>query len=112
MQIDYYAENFKALQATCQERGTAVQTIKSLAYRPWMGREHTASTWYEPLKDPPDIDLALHWALGREGIHVISTGDVEVLPHVLAAAERFEGPTPDEEMRRLVERARMEPIFV
>src|SRR5205823_3331701 len=63
MQIDYYAENFNGLQATCQERGAAVQTIKSLAYRPWMGREHTASTWYEPLKEPADIDLALHWAL-------------------------------------------------
>jgi aryl-alcohol dehydrogenase-like predicted oxidoreductase len=112
MQIGYYAENFNALQATCRERGIAVQTIKSLAYRPWMEREHTASTWYEPLKDPADIDLALHWALGREGIHVISTGDVEVLPHVLAAAERFTQATPDEDMRKLVERAKMEPIFV
>src|SRR5437762_10338909 len=31
MQIPYYAEHFNGLQATCQERGTAVQTIKSLA---------------------------------------------------------------------------------
>ncbi len=112
MQISYYAENFNALQATCRERGVAVQTIKSLAYRPWMGREHTASTWYEPLKETTDIDLALHWALGREGIHVISAGDVEVLPHVLAAAERFKQATSDEDMRLLVERTKMEPIFV
>src|SRR2546427_2711635 len=34
----YYAGNFDALQTTCQERNAAVQTIKSMAYRPWMGR--------------------------------------------------------------------------
>src|SRR5436309_1915874 len=37
MRNPYYAENFYALQATCQERNAAVQTIKSIAYRPWMG---------------------------------------------------------------------------
>src|SRR5256885_15562371 len=35
MQSAYYAENFEALAATCAERGTAVQTIKSIAMRPW-----------------------------------------------------------------------------
>src|SRR5919206_2241284 len=37
VQSAYYRENFDALQATCQERNIALQTIKSLAYRPWMG---------------------------------------------------------------------------
>src|SRR5437762_9997660 len=52
LQSAYYATNFDGLQATCRERNAAVQTIKSLAYRPWMGRPRTASTWYEPLEDP------------------------------------------------------------
>lgn len=112
LQIPYYAENFNALQATCQERNIAVQTIKSLAYRPWMGRTRTSSTWYEPLTDPPDIELAVHWALGRPGIFVISAGDVQLLPHVLAAAGRFERATTDSAMHQMVERLRMEPIFV
>src|SRR5207249_9585238 len=71
MQNPYYAENFDRLQAACQERNAAVQTIKSIAYRPWMAREHTASTWYHPLADPHDIELAVHWSLGRPGIFVI-----------------------------------------
>src|SRR4030095_7708229 len=29
LQSEYYATNFNALQATCQQRNTAVQTIKS-----------------------------------------------------------------------------------
>lgn len=112
IQIPYYAENFDALQATCRERNVAVQTIKSIAYRPWMGRDRTASTWYEPLEEPSEIELAVHWALGRAGIFVISVGDIHLLPHVLEAAERFERPTADHDMQDLVNRLQMEPIFV
>jgi hypothetical protein len=108
----YYAENFDALATTCQSRDAAVQTIKSLAYRPWMGRERTATTWYEPLERDDEIQLAVHWALGRPGIFVITTGDVQLLPRVLAAAETFERAPSDEAMRGLVERRQMEPLFV
>ena len=37
MRLPYYAENFEALVKTCVERRVAVQTIKSIALRPWMG---------------------------------------------------------------------------
>src|SRR5262249_60478579 len=70
----YYAENFDALERACEQRNTAVQTIKSLAYRPWSGRPRTATTWYEPLADQPEIDLAVHWALGRLGIVGMTAG--------------------------------------
>lgn len=112
MQIPYYAENFNALQATCRDRNTAVQTIKSIAYRPWMGRTRTATTWYQPLSGPDDITLAIHWALGRPGIFVISAGDVDLLPHVLDAAERFEQAIADSDVAEMVQRLTMEPLFV
>jgi aryl-alcohol dehydrogenase-like predicted oxidoreductase len=112
VQSSYYAQNFDALQATCRERNTAVQTIKSLAYRNWMGRPRTATTWYEPLEDQSDIDTALHWALGRDGIFVISSGDVNLLPKVLDAAERFATRPSDAQMQQLVDRLHMEPLFV
>ena len=112
MQSPYYAENFTALQAACRERKTAVQTIKSLGYRPWMGRERTTSTWYEPLQDPADIELAMHWALARPDIFVISAGDIHLLPHVLSAAEHRHEAPPDSAMNALVERLHMEPLFV
>jgi predicted aldo/keto reductase-like oxidoreductase len=112
MQNGYYAENFNGLQDTCRQRNVAVQTIKSIAYRPWMGREHTTSTWYEPLRDPADVKRAVHWALARPGIHVISVGDVQVLPLVLDAAERFQQPAADSDMQAMVDRLTMEPLFV
>src|SRR5437763_1565493 len=107
-----YPDRFFAVKATCQERNAAVQTIKSLAYRPWSGRERTATTWYQPLEDQADIDPAVHWALGEPGIFVISTGDVNVLPKVLEAAERIERRPADAELERMVERLQMEPLFV
>ena len=112
MQNSYYAANFDALYRTCRERNVAIQTIKSIARRPWLGRPHTRSTWYEPLQDPADIERAVHWALGYPGIFVISAGDVNLLPHVLDAAETFDQPPPDAEMQALVDRLEMEPIFV
>src|SRR5437763_1736159 len=48
LQSDYYRANFDGLQQTARDRRVAVQTIKSLAYRPWSGRERTRSTWYQP----------------------------------------------------------------
>jgi len=88
MQLPYYAENFEALVATCRERKVAVQTIKSIALRPWRDRAHTHSTWYEPLEDQADIDLAVWWVLGREGVFLNTVGDVNLLPKVLDAASR------------------------
>jgi aryl-alcohol dehydrogenase-like predicted oxidoreductase len=109
----YYASNFDGLVQACQARGTAVQTIKSLAYRPWMGRERTASTWYEPLADQPSIDQAVWWAMARPEIFVITTGDVGLLPRILDAAERFPGQAPsDQAMQQLVQEHQMEPLFV
>jgi aryl-alcohol dehydrogenase-like predicted oxidoreductase len=115
MQIPYYVEQFNALLSTCQQRNVAVQTIKSIAYKPWMGRAHTRSVWYEPLEDQQDIDLAVHWVLKQPGIFLNTVGDIHLLPRVLDAANRFQadsaGPT-DEQMSALVARLGMEPLFV
>ncbi len=112
MRNTYYAEQFNALLATCQQRNIAVQTIKSIAYRPWLGRPHVHTTWYEPLTEQQDIDLAVHWALQQPGIFLNTVSDIHLLPRVLEAASRFvSGPT-DEQMEELVARSGMQPLFV
>ncbi len=112
MQDPRYAETLESLAAVCAERRVALQTIKSLARRRWDGREHTAATWYEPLREQEDVDLAVHWVLGRPDAFLLTTGDVEILPRLLAAAERFESRPSDEQMRDLAARAEAEPLFV
>jgi aryl-alcohol dehydrogenase-like predicted oxidoreductase len=112
MQNSYYRENFEALLKTCRERRVAVQTIKSIAHRPWMERDHTRTTWYQPFEDPGEIDLAVWWALGHAGIFLNSVGDVDLLPLVLDAAKRFHEAPSDDTMRALVEGSHSEPLFV
>ena len=112
MQNPVYAEAFEALLALCAERGIAVQTIKGITLGPWGEREHTAATWYEPLREQPDIDLAAHWVLGRPDAFLLTTGDVEILPRLLDAAERYERRPSDEEMAELTARRDLAPLFV
>ncbi|HEX9527630.1 MAG TPA: hypothetical protein VF951_09035 [Streptosporangiaceae bacterium] len=104
--------HFNALYETCRERRVAVQTIKSIALRPWAGRPHTRATWYEPLEQQDDIDLAVWWAMSRPGVFLDSVGDVDVLPKVLDAASRFTAAPNDAAMSALVDRTAAEPLFV
>jgi aryl-alcohol dehydrogenase-like predicted oxidoreductase len=101
MQDPRYAETFDELAAICKQRDVALQTIKSLAYKPWEGREHTAATWYEPLTEQPDIDRAVGWVLGNPQAFLLTTGDVDILPKLLGAAERGPARPADDEMAAL-----------
>jgi aryl-alcohol dehydrogenase-like predicted oxidoreductase len=105
-----YLRNFKAILDLAKTRNFAVQTIKSICRRPYHG-ERTHSTWYEPLTDQKQIDLAVHWVLGQEGIFLNTVGDITVLPKVLNAASRFEARPSEETMQSLVETREMEPLF-
>jgi aryl-alcohol dehydrogenase-like predicted oxidoreductase len=110
-QNDQYRSEFESLFKLCQARQVAVQTIKSIVHRPWGDEAPSRATWYRPLEEQGDIDLAVHWVLGHEGIFLNSVGDIHVLPRVLEAADRFESAPRDKEMQSLVGRLGMEPLF-
>lgn len=112
MQNPYYSAAFERVAAVCKERNAAMLTIKSIARRPWWGREHTRSTWYEPFEDQHDIDAAVHWVLARPGIFLATPGDIHLLPKVLDAASRFVSGPDDEVMREQGERLETRPLFV
>lgn len=108
-----YIDDFEALVEICAERNVAVQTIKAITKAPWAdGQEHTASTWYEPLRQQDAIDAAVHWVLGRPDIYLNTVGDIHILPLVLDAAERFEARPTDGQMEALAESWEMAPLFV
>jgi hypothetical protein len=111
MRDQRYAADFEELAAACTERGVAIQTIKSISLAPWDGRTSTASTWYEPLREQADIDLAVHWVLGRPGIFLNTAGDVTLLPKVLDAARRFDSQPPDNALEDLASRRKLVPLF-
>jgi aryl-alcohol dehydrogenase-like predicted oxidoreductase len=111
MRDEQYAADFEALAAACAERGVAVQTIKSISLAPWNGREQTAATWYEPLREQDDIDVAVHWVLGRPDVFLNTVGDVELLPKVLDAAARYDARPGDDAMDELLARRALVPLF-
>ncbi len=111
MQNPQYAADFEALVKLCRERNVAVQTIKSLTRRRWGDRPQTRATWYEPLEDQADVDLAVGYVLGRPGIFLNTVGDIHVLPQVLDAASRFEAAPSEAAMQALVARMDMAPMF-
>jgi hypothetical protein len=112
MQDAHYAAAFEALSAVCRERNVAMQTIKAVARRPWWGKERTHSTWYEPLDDQLDIDASVHYVFARPGVFLNTVGDLDILPKVLDAANRFTGPPDEATLREIVLGREMLPLFV
>jgi len=85
--------------------------IKSLARASWGSHPHTRDTWYQPLEEQADIDLAVHWVLGEPAVFLNTVADIHLLPRVLDAAQRFERKPPDTEMKVLAARASLQPLF-
>lgn len=107
-----YAADFRELQSLCQSRDIPMQTIKAVVRRPWDEQERTRATWYQPLEEQNDIDVAVQWLLGHPGLFLNTVGDIHVLPCVLDAASRYENGRTDEEMEQLMETQQMAPLFV
>ncbi len=112
MQNPEYAADFAELSRVCAERNVAMQTIKGITRAPWGDREQNTTTWYQPLEDQDSIDLAVHWVLGNEQVFLNTASDVDLLPKVIDAAERFSTRPSDVAMDGLVRAQSMEPLFV
>ena len=107
-----YAADVEALLSLCRERGVATQTIKAITLGPWPERKPERSTWYEPLVEQGDIDIAVRYVLGRPGLFLNTPSDIGLLAKVLDAAERG-GPAPSEaDSDALIARRSMTPLFV
>lgn len=112
MQNPRYAKGFNEVAALCKERNVALQTIKGVTRSPWNDMKQTRTTWYRPLEVQEDIDRAVHWVFGHPQAFLNTAGDINILPRILDAAHRFEERPPDDEMQAMMDRLKMEPLFV
>lgn len=114
MQDSTYAREFEELYALCQERGVAMQTIKSIAKRRW--REDDTSTrrsWYEPFRDEGIIERAVHFILRRDKLFLNTSSDTSLLLKLFAAVESFNvGVADDLDAQVIADNAVSEPLFV
>jgi len=112
MQNPRYAADFHELVGLCHKRNVAVQTMKSIARWPCGGRSKTYNTYfYEPLEAQDAIDKSVHWSLGFPDSFLITAGDMQFLPKMLDAANRFEKQPSDIEMRAMVKEFDIQQIF-
>jgi len=112
MQNPRYAASFDELVGLCRKRNVAVQTIKSIARRPWGSSPKTYNTYfYEPLETQDAIDKSVQWALGLPDSFQITAGDMQLLPKMLDAASRFEKRPSDTEMSAIGDKFDIQPIF-
>lgn len=112
MQNPTYAANFEALFQYCRSHNTALQTIKSIARRPWDNRPKTFNTYfYEPFETQAAVDRAIHWAMALTGSFLITAGDMRLVGKILDAAARFERRPSEAEMLALTEEYGVRQIF-
>jgi predicted aldo/keto reductase-like oxidoreductase len=107
-----YWADVEALLQVCAQRHVAVQTIKAVVKAPWGERTQTGPTWYEPLREQAEIDLAVHWVLARRQVFLNTVGDIALIPKVLDAAERFGAAPGEAAMAGQLERMKMSNLFV
>ena len=107
-----YARDVEELIALCESRGVAMQTIKAITLSPWPGeRPPRPTTWYQPLTEQGDIDLAVRFVLSRPGLFLNAASDIDLLAKILDAADRGGQAPSAEEMEDMVRRREMSPLF-
>lgn len=109
-----YASDMARLLALCEERGVAVQTIKSVARRRWRDDDDTFPrfSWYEPLMDAEAIGRAVWYVLSRPGLFLNTSSDARILRYVLEAASSAQVPPTDAQLDADVADFAMAPLFV
>ena len=112
---DDYRADVEELLSVCDERGVAVQTIKAIARRRWRAAREPGEkrqSWYEPLTDPAAIGRAVRYVLSDPRLFIDSSSAIDVLRHVLEAADGVGLPAPTrEELSRDVAEFDVSPLF-
>jgi predicted aldo/keto reductase-like oxidoreductase len=108
---DDYRRDVQKLLAVAAERDVGTMTIKTWAREPWGEQKPEYHTWYKPFTEADMVERSLRFTLSQPITAAISAGDSRLLPAILAAAERFE-PMSEEEQASLVAKAgEYETIF-
>jgi aryl-alcohol dehydrogenase-like predicted oxidoreductase len=97
-----YRRHFDALLDLAVERDVGVMAIKAVARGPWRSEEHTATTWYEPHRDPAAVRDGIRFALSLPITGFAMPGDVSLHADALAAATEFTPLEPWEIEERIV----------
>jgi aryl-alcohol dehydrogenase-like predicted oxidoreductase len=110
----YYQANFgPQVVARAEQKGIGRLALKAMARTQWAeGQARSfAKTWYEPITEPREAELALRFTLGQPITAAIPPGEETLFRTALDIAERFQPlePAEREELQRRAEA--LQPIF-
>lgn len=108
---DGYRADVDRLREVCNERGVAMQTIKSVARGRWRDDETPHFSWYEPLTDPGAIARAVRFVLATDDLFLNTSSDARLLPAMVAAASGDLLAPTDDEMSADAETFGITPLF-
>ncbi len=94
-----YRRDSEALLAEAVRRDIGVQTIKMIARGGWGDGKKELRTWYDPHREQDEIDRSLWWVLSQPMHTAPSCGEIDLLPKVLDAAERFSVMSAEEQQK-------------
>lgn len=111
-----YRTDVEALIGLCQERGVAMQTIKSIARRRWQDEDGPRFAWYEPLMDGDAIANAVGYVLGfdtggEQRLFVNSSSDARLLTLMVDTARAGAPPPSDQAMADDQSHHAITPLF-
>lgn len=112
----YYTGNFgPQIMEKAQSKGIARLAIKALARQKWpeqcQERKNYPKSWYQPLTDPHQIELALRFTLSQSITAALPPGDEALFRLALDLAPRFT-PVTAAELKELESLAStLDPIF-
>jgi len=107
-----YRQQAETLIQTCQARDIGMMVIKSVTRGPWGQQAQNYTTWYQPFDDAENIQQAVNFALSQPVTGLCTVGDVNILPLMLQACEKFT-PLGAERQAELIQAGKgMEALFV
>jgi len=106
-----YRQAAEELLRQCRINDVGVMAIKSIAQRPWGEQHKTSATWYQPFTDPTAIQNAVNFVLSQDVTGVCTPGDVDLLPLVLQACQRFTPLSGVEQQALIQAGVDYEPLF-
>lgn len=112
--VNYFNANFgPQVVARAKSKNMGILALKAMARTQWSeGQKRThPKCWYEPVTDPVESELAIHFTLSEPITAAVTPGHSDLFRRAVEVAENFQ-PLSDVERAELRKRAEgLKPIF-
>jgi predicted aldo/keto reductase-like oxidoreductase len=106
-----YREKTQVLLQNCQERDIGSMIIKHIAKGPWGENDKTHTTWYRPFTEKEWIQKGVDFALSQPITGVCTPGDINLLPLVVEACQKFQQMIPENQVELISKTLQFHPLF-